>query len=101
MSLSSLDNGGLSGLSTIRRADAAVFVKTTKTKPGTLGFDEEAGYSQYRILKPSVAGQLMFYAPEPGTQYVPYCGVSIEGELVWVPVMLYQKIVNTLNGTSS
>ena len=58
MDLSSVDNGGLSGLSTVRAQDAASFVKTTKVKPGTAGFDSEAGFSQYRILEPVVEGQL-------------------------------------------
>ena len=101
MELSSADNGGLSGLSTVRREDAAVFVKTTKTKPGTPGFDNEAGFPQYRVLAPVVAGQLSFYLPSPGTKYVAYCAIEEGEELVWVPVLLYQKIVNTLNGTSS
>ncbi len=101
MELSSLSNAGLSGFSTVRREDAAVFVKTTKTKPGTAGFDNEDGFPQYRVLQPVKAGQLIFYVPAPGTQYVVYCGVDTGQGLSWVPVLLYQKIVNTLNGTSS
>ncbi len=101
MELSSLNNTGLSGFSTVRREDAAVFVKTTKTKPGTPGIDTEAGFPQYRTLPPVRAGQLSFYLPDPGTQYVIYCAVDTGQGLSWVPVMLYQKIVNTLNGTSS
>ena len=101
MELSSLNNVGLSGLSTVRREDAAVFVKTTKTKPGTPGFDSEDGFPQYRVLKPVKAGQLIIYLPAPGTQYVAYCAVETGQGLDWVPVMLYQKIINTLNGTSS
>ena len=101
MELSSTTNGGLSGLSTVRKQDAASFVKTTKTKPGTPGFDTEAGFPQYRTLQPRTEGQLLFYLPSPGTQYVIYCAVSISGTLAWVPVMLYQKVVNTLNGEST
>ncbi len=101
MDLSSVDNGGLSGLSTVRVQDAASFVKTTKVKPGTAGFDNEAGFPQYRVLPPVVEGQLTFYLPAPGTKYVIYCAVSISGSLVWKPVMLYQKVVNTLNGEST
>ena len=100
MDLSSLDNGGLSGFSTVTANNAATFTKTTKVKPGTAGFDSEAGFPQYRILDPVVAGQLVFYAPSPGTQYVPYCGVEVDGKLEWVPVMLYQTLKNTLTGES-
>lgn len=98
MELSSVNNGGLSGLSTVRLEDAAFFVKTTKVKPGTPGYDNDAGFPQYRVLQPVVKGQLLFYLPSPGTKYVIYCAVNISGTLTWVPVMLYQRIVNTLNG---
>lgn len=98
MDLSSVDNGGLSGLSTMRASDTAVFVQTTKTKPGTFGFDSDEGFPQYRIRPPVVEGQLMFYVPSPGIKYVIYCAVDVGGVLDWRPVMLYQEIVNTLNG---
>lgn len=97
MDLSSLNNGGLSGLSTVREEDAATFVPTTKTKPGLPAFDSLEGFTQYRVLLPSIAGQLFFYAPSPYTRYVIYCGVNTGNGLEWVPVQMYEAITNKFN----
>lgn len=96
MELSSLDNCGLSGLSTMRREDAATFVRTTKSKPGEPAFDDVDGFAQYRTLLPVVAGQLWFYAPSPYTRYVIYCGVEDGDTFKWVPVQMYGNVSNTL-----
>lgn len=97
--LSSLDNGGLSGVHTIQQKRTPKIIQINGVVPGTIGTDRDDGYTQVRVRPAVEEGHIMLYGP-PGTVdgYNMYCAVNIDGELVWKPVFIYEQIYNTKTG---
>ena len=101
MSLSSLQNGGLSGVDTTVSTKTPTYVQFNDVEPGTIGFDKDnSQFWQYRIRPAERDGHLLAYRP-PGFQGEAcnlYCAVDIDGELVWKPVMIYGDVINSSTG---
>lgn len=78
--LSSLDNGGLSGVHTIQQKRTPKIIQINGVVPGTIGTDRDDGYTQVRVRPAVEEGHIMLYGP-PGTVdgYNMYCAVNIDG----------------------
>lgn len=96
--LSSLDNGGLSGVHTVEAKEVNTFVQFNDVVPGTTGTDRDAGYGQVRVRPALKEGHVMFYNPAGSTSCNMYCAIDFDGELVWKPVLIYSTVSSKSTG---
>jgi len=97
-SLSSLDNGGLSGVHTVEAYDVPAFVQFNDVVPGTKGFDNDQGYFEYRIRPAVKEGHILFYRPPGYDTCTMYCAIAFGDELIWKPVLIYNNISSKSTG---
>ena len=96
--LSSISNGGLVGPKTIKQDYVDCFVQFNDVVPGTFGFDRDDGPSKFRVRPAVQEGHIMFYQISGFDTCTMYCAVTIDGELVWNPVLISGNIVSKSTG---
>lgn len=91
-SLSSIDNGGISGIHTMPEIDVPVCMKEVVHDPREVGYDREDGFGRHRVFPATQAGELVMYARPPFSIYNLYCSVPDGNDFKWVPVMIYTSV---------
>ncbi len=106
--LSSLENGGLSGISASSETQSPRCIFITEEVPVTIpvpGFSigpsilyrTEVGVSVHDAT-PTQEGELIMYCPPPYQFAVPYCSVlNAEGYYRWVPTLIYRKLIQSIS----
>ena len=98
--LSAITNGGISGVKTVDRQNVDCFVDFNDVVPGQYGFDSDEGFTQYRIRPPKQEGHIVAYQISGFDTCTLYCGVTVDGELTWAPVLIYGEMVNRSTGAT-
>ena len=106
--LSSLGNGGLSGIGTSPAAGSPRCIFTTEDSPVSIPvpglsvgpsilYRTEVGVSVHDAT-PTQEGELIMYCPPPYQFAVLYCSVLyIEGYYRWVPTLIYRKLIQSIS----
>lgn len=95
MELSSISNGGVSGIHTVARGSQGTFIKPINDDPRKRQSYYNGNYSAFTYYPLTEVGELVFHAPAPYTNYVAHCSVEIDGVLTWVPVTIYGEALST------
>ena len=96
--LSSLGNGGLSGVHTVEAKEVDTFVQFNDVVPGTQGTDRDDGFAKVRIRPAVKEGHVLFYNPPGSASCNMYCAINFDGELIWKPVLIYTSIQSKSTG---
>lgn len=105
--LSSLDNGGLSGVGSMRGSEAPRCIFTTEEVPAdapveglsigpSLLIRTKVGVTVHDAT-PTQEGELIMYCPSPYQFAIPYCSVLTDGGYGWVPTLIYRKLIQSIS----
>ena len=100
--LSSLSNGGLSGVTTSLQGAAPVCGLTMRSDSGLsrmfVETIEGGSFKVYEYL-PQQEGEVLFHKPSAPLQVdIPYVSVYVDGVLEWRPALIYGTMVNRTTG---
>jgi hypothetical protein len=105
--LSSLSNGGLSGVSSsgLGETPRCIFI-TDEVPPATPIEGLSLGPSiittaEYGLVvhdaTPTQEGELIMYCPSPYQFAIPYCSVLTDTGYGWVPTLIYRRLVQSVS----